>query len=777
MGDARMAKQEPNLLDDLPGLLLVGLLLLVVVMSVVVTDAAEGLEVLVPIIGLSLVASYLMARSHFRQLFVGVLTVAYGSIVVWTLIGRQMGPGLRYGERLLLVTVRLGTWIERVALDNAYGDDNLIFVLILGLVAWMMTFNAIWNLFRERRLWRAVIPAGLGLLISAYYYYGPLRIDLFVGGFLFLVFSLAVRTTSLNREMAWREARAGFTPRDRWRLMQGGMVAVVVLLAAAWFVPSASANDRLAELWDRSDNPLLTAQETFDRLFNALRGGPTATPTYYAGSLLNLGGPVNLSDTPVMTVYAPPGYRYYWRAKVFDSYRSGTWWTPADARLSSDFGQLRPEEDEVYRLRQSIQQRFQVNIPATRLLYAAPQPIAFSSQPVFYDAVFNAPAGEDYATITLVNARTAITQGESYGVTSSISIADEASLRLAGTAYPQWVRDRYLQLPGSITDRTRQLAQDIASGHDTPYDIARAVEAYLRENITYETQINAPPDGAEPVDYLLFESREGYCTYYASAMAVLLRSLGVPARVSAGFAQGTLDPAINAYVVAESDAHTWVEVYFPGYGWLEFEPTSSRDPIVREEQFNLDDLANLEDQPLAPDAQAGQPTPTPRPTSIPPGSANTIPPVPEAPHRSFSLPPLLRWLGFLILFGGIAVGGVWLWMERRGLHGLSEIGRAYAQLNIFAPLVGVIFKPGDTPYERGAAYQRTLPDAAPEVDRIVDLHVQEQYTPGRVSLLGRYESYQTAREAWSRLRGLLLRSVVLRRLARLNPFNRDITIR
>jgi len=98
-------------------------------------------------------------------------------------------------------------------------------------------------------------------------------------------------------------------------------------------------------------------------------------------------------------------------------------------------------------------------------------------------------------------------------------------------------------------------------------------------------------------------------------------------------------------------------------------------------------------------------------------------------------------------------------------------------LNIFAPLVGVIFKPGDTPYERGAAYERTLPEAAPDVDRIVELHVQEQYTPGRVSLVGRYESYQSAREAWSRLRGLLLRSVVLRRLARLNPFNRDITIR
>jgi transglutaminase-like putative cysteine protease len=85
------------------------------------------------------------------------------------------------------------------------------------------------------------------------------------------------------------------------------------------------------------------------------------------------------------------------------------------------------------------------------------------------------------------------------------------------------------------------------------------------------------------VDYFLFESREGYCTYYASAMVVLLRLNGIPARIAAGFAQGDYDPTLGAYRVSESDAHSWVEAYFPPYGWVEFEPTASIQPILREE--------------------------------------------------------------------------------------------------------------------------------------------------------------------------------------------------
>ena len=97
----------------------------------------------------------------------------------------------------------------------------------------------------------------------------------------------------------------------------------------------------------------------------------------------------------------------------------------------------------------------------------------------------------------------------------------------------------------------------------TPYDRAKAIETWLRSNIVYNETIPQPPADQDPVDWLLFDLREGYCNYYASAMIMMLRTLGIPARMAAGFAQGTWDAAQNAYTVQERDAHTWVEVFSP----------------------------------------------------------------------------------------------------------------------------------------------------------------------------------------------------------------------
>ncbi len=104
---------------------------------------------------------------------------------------------------------------------------------------------------------------------------------------------------------------------------------------------------------------------------------------------------------------------------------------------------------------------------------------------------------------------------------------------------------------------------------------------YLRKNISYNDQIDAPPDGVDPVHYTLFVTQEGYCNYYASAMAIMLRSQGVPSRVVSGYAQGEYDETSQSYRVRANNAHTWVEVYFPQYGWIQFEPTASLPLIDR----------------------------------------------------------------------------------------------------------------------------------------------------------------------------------------------------
>ena len=162
--------------------------------------------------------------------------------------------------------------------------------------------------------------------------------------------------------------------------------------------------------------------------------------------------------------------------------------------------------------------------------------------------------------------------GLQYTAVSRESISPGDELRDAGTGYPSWVTDAYLQLPDSLPMRVRDLARDLTAGASTPYDQALAIRDYLKE-VRYDQKIDPPPFDADGVDYFLFTARRGYSEYYASAMAVMLRSLGVPARLVAGHSSGVLDEASGLWVIRDLDSHAWPEVYFPGYGWVELEPT------------------------------------------------------------------------------------------------------------------------------------------------------------------------------------------------------------
>jgi transglutaminase-like putative cysteine protease len=177
-----------------------------------------------------------------------------------------------------------------------------------------------------------------------------------------------------------------------------------------------------------------------------------------------------------------------------------------------------------------------------------------------------------------IRSRVPFAAQEAYTVHGLQSAATVEQLRLAGDDYPEWVVARYLQLPDEVPERVHRLAHTIAATATNAYDRAAAVEAYLRQTITYNDDVAAPPPDRDAVDYVLFDLRQGYCDYYASAMVVLLRALGIPGRMAAGYAQGEYDYAKRAFVVRQRDAHAWPEVFFPHYGWVEFEPTSARPP-------------------------------------------------------------------------------------------------------------------------------------------------------------------------------------------------------
>jgi protein-glutamine gamma-glutamyltransferase len=158
-----------------------------------------------------------------------------------------------------------------------------------------------------------------------------------------------------------------------------------------------------------------------------------------------------------------------------------------------------------------------------------------------------------------------------YEATSDISQPSASELRQAANGYPSEIRLNYLQLPRT-DDRVVALARQITASLDNNYDKASAMERYLRTNFGYTLQLprSVPRD---PVANFLFERKQGHCEYFASAMAIMLRTLGIPSRVVNGFRTGEFNDLTSQYLVRASNAHSWVEAYFPGYGWIGFDPT------------------------------------------------------------------------------------------------------------------------------------------------------------------------------------------------------------
>jgi transglutaminase-like putative cysteine protease len=161
------------------------------------------------------------------------------------------------------------------------------------------------------------------------------------------------------------------------------------------------------------------------------------------------------------------------------------------------------------------------------------------------------------------------------------------ALRAAGRQYsPSIDEATYLQLP-TLDDRIPKLAREIASRASTPYDQASAIEIYLRTRFGYTLQQPDPPP-ADPLANFLFRRQAGHCEYFATAMTVLVRTLGIPARYVNGFLPGEYNDVGDSYIVRGSDAHSWVEVYFPGHGWIPFDPTP---PAGQKPRFFLGRLA------------------------------------------------------------------------------------------------------------------------------------------------------------------------------------------
>lgn len=291
-------------------------------------------------------------------------------------------------------------------------------------------------------------------------------------------------------------------------------------------------------------------------------GENTSQNSLAASDSLDMTDRPRLSDRVVFTVAS--NRSSFWRTDVFDRWDGSTWRRSSDVMQLLVGGEVTHEPADLAAVGgRELVQVVTVEAGFANALPAAPTAVSVESPRPLVQR----------ADSTLVAALSPLGAGASYRVVSRVADADEETLAGIGGDMPETVRRRAAQVPVA-TARTVQLAERIAAGLSTPYAKVRAVERWLGSNTEYSLDAPLAPRGVDVVDHFLFESKLGWCEQVASSMVVLLRLMGVPARLATGFVPGRWNPIARRYEVRESDAHAWTEVFFDGVGWIGFDPTA-----------------------------------------------------------------------------------------------------------------------------------------------------------------------------------------------------------
>lgn len=578
----------------------------------------------------------------------------------------------------------LGAWLQSAVARHVLIDDHLFFLLCLGL-AWLLGYPSGWLVGRRREVW---LPVAAGVVLLAVVltsypglgWYAPIQ--------LIAAVILLGRT---NRAMRWKASDnlPSASILERWEGVAGVGLAVG-LVAVGWFAPTALTSRGVAEA-------STLARDDWSRLSSLKLGHfASADPSIGGFGAMTFHGAFHLSDSPVLKIVSPRPAD--WRAVVYDQY-TGSGWKTSPSTTST----LSPDEN----LRVPLDLNRAPLVQQVTILAARGSYLVGASNPVKFDrpaALQTFPFGSAVDLLS-AQAKLPLLPGMTYSVTSEVSTASVNQLRQAGTAYPPEVAARYRSLP-ALPWRVRRLAWRLTVDQSNPYDKAEAIDAYLH-TLTYSEQVAAPPPGRDGVDYFLFDTRAGYCDYFASAMAVMLRSVGVPARVVSGYATGEVQ-SDGSYLVRDASAHSWTEVYFPGYGWIPFDPTPGwSDP---------------------PRGAQNAPPPS-APEVVPPATASTQ--VLNGPSEALQEAPgsveaTARWaegrpasfLGILTAVIVVGAAGIGMLLWRRDVAGLPAPVEVYVRMVRLATVLGRGPRPSETPEEYARNLSRRVPEAAEGIERI-----------------------------------------------------------
>lgn len=712
----------------LPILLLLGVLLSGLVSVQEVNWVPEDNVVVVAAI-LGLFFSIWLAKRPLKARFSWLLITLYGLFIVTMQLGR-LWPNwlLLYHNPTSLFDFwrtngayfykRISFWFE-TAVFGGTSQETIAFAFGLGLATWFLSAYAGWTTYRERKPLLGLTVMGVGFSINMFFgNVPPLWSAVFVGQVVLLTAVLQYATL----ELEWKENKIDFSEELSVDLTIYSAVIAGSLLGLSYAIPGIPYSE-IARTF--RNQPIVEAiEDGFSDLFGGVREPnndslPSAGEGVQASVLPRsylIGNAPELYEIVMMEAtvslidengtLTPAPYDTirgsHWRGLNYSEY-TGIGWAINNEReenISADVPLQWPEFADQQLLWQQID--WQKDQRLTR--YSLGIPVVFDEEVTLHWRGLN----------DLVRVQGASQQ---YEITSRISVATEDALReTAVSDLPSIIVSRYTQLPDTVPQRIYDLANEIAGEFDNPYDQAQALQQYLRQ-FPYSLDVPAPPPNRDPVDYFLFELQEGYCDYYASSMVVMARALGLPARLSTGFVvQRPNEDGVQT--IYQINGHSWAEIYFPEYGWVEFEPTATF-PVPRETNpFALFDVNT--------DRRLDVPTDLPTPDALPEG---------EVVRRQ------LPWgrLGF-VAGAGLVFLLLVVWQSRRRLTDVVLL--TYGRLQTNAHKLGFKNAQGNTPFEfqtqfatylnRFSKYRLLAPlikRFGPALQTIVSTFVVHQYAP------------------------------------------------
>ncbi|HEU0236314.1 MAG TPA: transglutaminase domain-containing protein [Candidatus Limnocylindrales bacterium] len=697
------------------------------------------------------VAGFLVAKSSWPRWvahLAGAIAAAFVlPVIVGSIVVGDGGDPVTFFRATAETTV--AAWYDLAILGRPRTTEFGHYLLALGIVCWSAGQFAAFAVFRHRRPLDAVVVVGLLLLtnlaITGKDQLGQLILFSLAGLF------LLARSHAFDEQTAWIRRRIGDPAAVRALYLRGGTVFIVSAVAGSILLTSAASSAPLAGVWADAPGLIIELSRRIERFLPL--GGASRPFGVTFGESTTISGSWTTNGDPALIVRLPEGETedFYWRIVAYDTI-GFTDWTMSDPRTVERAADALVSGlfDEPIAAGTRA-----VTVSVERLAYADSEmigpatPVSASSGGVV-TAIGDAA---HFGSISLDgNPRT-------YEVTALVAVRDEADpngltqnrLRVAGRDYPAALAP-YLALPTGIMGPSAQelfATVKARARDDNPYDLARAIESYLRSgsNFDYDTDVTDLACGDLSVVECFARFKQGYCQYYATTMAALLRADGIPARMVEGFLPGERDG--NVETVRNSGAHAWVEAWFPGFGWVRFDPTGGNVAV---------------DVPIP----SGAPL-SPRPSvSIPPASGiddggaigrtrdpgDVVLP-PNGPGGTGS--PLAYAVIAVLL--AVVVGGLAFIAWQRGPRGGTGPDDAWRGIGRLAGRFGFGPRPTQTVYEYAGALGEVLPASRPELQTVARAKVEVAY--GRTVLSE--ARLRALRDAQRRLRVSLLRLAFRRR--------------